>query len=86
MKKVTDEELKNLQNLRDVLLEIIATVGELHLSKFLLDKQMMELVLEIENQQNRFVEFQEQERVLLEQLQKKYGVGNIDMETGEITE
>lgn len=86
MKKVTDEELKQIQNLRETLLEIITVSGELSLTKFITEKQLNEINTSIKQQQEKFVDFQEKERVLFEQLQQKYGTGNINFETGEIVE
>lgn len=86
MKKVTDNELMDIKKLRETLFEIVSSIGELSLNKFLLEKQFTEIEQSIKEQQNKFVEFQEKERVLFEQLQTKYGTGNIDIETGEVTE
>lgn len=86
MKKVTAEELQQIQNLRETLLEIITITGELNLTKFVAEQQLTELNVNIKAQQERFVDFQEKERVLFEQLQQKYGAGNINFETGEIVE
>ncbi len=86
MKKVTTEELQQIQNLRETLLEIITITGELNLTKFMTETQLNELTASIQKQQERFVDFQEKERVLFEQLQQKYGTGNINFETGEIVE
>ena len=86
MKQVTTEELQQIQNLRETLLEIITVTGELTLTKFVAEKELNELNVNIKTQQERFVDFQEKERVLFEQLQQKYGTGNINFETGEIVE
>lgn len=86
MKKVTDEEFAEIQTLRDFLFTILASIGELHLGKVLLEKQIDDVKSKIEEQEKKFEEFQQKERVLFEQLQQKYGAGSIDMETGEITE
>lgn len=86
MKKVTDEELQQIQNLRETLLGIITITGELSLSKFVAETQLNQLNAEINVQQEKFVDFQQKERVLFEQLQQKYGTGNINFETGEIVE
>lgn len=86
MKQVTAEELKQIQTLRETLLEIITVSGELSLSKFVAETQLNQLNADIKVQQERFVDFQEKERVLFEQLQQKYGTGNINFETGEIVE
>ena len=84
MAKVTDEELKEVQNLRDSLLTIISTVGEMTLSKSLLLKEVEKIEANIKIEEQKFSEFQEQERVIYEKLQQKYGTGNIDINTGEI--
>lgn len=86
MKQVTTEELQQIQNLRETLLEIITVTGELTLTKFVAEQQLNELNVNIKTQQERFVDFQEKERVLFEKLQQKYGTGNINFETGEIVE
>ena len=84
MKKVTDEELKELQNLRDSLLTIISTVGEMTLSKSLLLKEVEKVDANVKIEEQKFSDFQEKERVIYEKLQQKYGTGNIDLNTGEI--
>lgn len=86
MKKVADEDLQEIQKLRETLVEIISIIGELHLNKILITKQITDINTQVEIQEKRFVEFQEAERVLYETLQQKYGAGNINLETGEITE
>lgn len=86
MKKVTDAELLEIQKLREMLLEVITTVGELTLNKFMLEKQLTIVTTDINAQQDKFVEFQTKERVLFEKLQQTYGTGNINMETGEVSE
>lgn len=86
MKQVTKEELQQIQNLRETLLEIITMTGELSLTRFVTERQLTELDTNIKTQQEKFVDFQQKERVLFEQLQQKYGTGNINFETGEIVE
>jgi hypothetical protein len=86
MKKVTDAELLEIQKLREMLLEVITTIGELTLNKFMLENQLNTVSSDIKTQQDKFVEFQTKERVLFEKLQQTYGTGNINMETGEVSE
>ena len=86
MKKVTDSELLEIQKLREMLLEVITTIGELTLNKFMLENQLNTVSSDIKTQQDKFVEFQTKERVLFEKLQQTYGTGNINMETGEVSE
>lgn len=86
MKTVTQEELTELQNLRTSFVEIVTRIGELNLAKFLLNKEATQMAIDIELEQEKFIQLQETERVLYEALNKKYGTGNIDVDTGEIKE
>jgi len=86
MKKVTDAELLEIQTLRETLLEVITATGELTLNKFMLQNQLDAVTSEISKQQDKFIDFQTKERVLFERLQQTYGTGNINMETGEVSE
>jgi hypothetical protein len=85
MQRVTTEELKEIQDLRETLITIISTIGELHLTKALLTNEITEVEGNLKNQEQKFYDFQEKERVIYNKLQEKYGTGNIDLETGEIT-
>lgn len=85
MQKVTDEELKEVQELRDTLLTIVSSIGELHLAKVLLEKEIDLVNNNMRSEEENFVNFQEKERVIYSKLQEKYGAGNINLETGEIT-
>jgi uncharacterized protein involved in exopolysaccharide biosynthesis len=84
MRKVTEEELTEIEALGQKLLEIITTIGELHLNQLLIKSQLEEVTAEITQQEKRFAEFRNNERVLFEKLQEKYGTSNINIETGEI--
>jgi hypothetical protein len=86
MKKVTDAELAEIQTMRESLLEIVVSIGELTLNKFLVQTQLDSISADINVQQSAFMNFKEKERVLFEKLQQTYGTGNIDMETGEVSE
>jgi hypothetical protein len=86
MKKVTDAELSEIQKMRESLLEIVVSIGELTLNKFLVQTQLDSISADINVQQSAFMNFKEKERVLFEKLQQTYGTGDIDMETGEVSE
>ncbi len=85
MQKVTEQELKEIQELRESLLVIVSTVGELYLAKTLLEKEIAQVETNIKNEEQKFTEFQQKERVIYDKLQQKYGTGNINLDTGEIT-
>jgi hypothetical protein len=84
MTKVTELELKELQDMSTTLNEIIFKLGELHLTR----KTILEDLQQVENlvveEEKKFLEFREKERVLFEQFTQKYGTSNVNVVTGEI--
>lgn len=86
MKKVTDTELAEIRELRESVMAVVATVGELHLTNSMLKKQVADISKKIQDEEEKFAGLQEQERVLSEKLQEKYGIGTIDLNTGEVKE
>lgn len=86
MKKVTEQDLEQIKALRATLSELISVTGELKLNEFMLENQLDALRKELKEQHTKFLGFREEERVLFDKLQEKYGTGNIDIETGEFTE
>jgi hypothetical protein len=85
MVTVTEQELQELRSMRETLVEIVTSIGELHLNEFIAKNQLEEIQKSVREQEQRFVEFQQKERVLFGGLQEKYGTGNIDIDTGEIS-
>lgn len=86
MNKVSDEEFSEIKKLKENILSIISTIGELHLSKVMLKAELNTVENRILDEENKFTKFQENERVLVEKLQQKYGAGSINLDTGEISE
>lgn len=86
MKKVTDEELQEIHGLRNTIAEIVSSIGELTLEKFMTETKLSEIHDGIKKEESKFLEFQKKERVLFDKLQQKYNTGNINIETGEIVE
>jgi len=86
MKQVTEQELQEIKSLRESLVEIITSVGELHLNELVAKNQLNEIQEQVRQKEELFIEFQQKERVLFDSLQQKYGTGNINLETGEITD
>jgi septal ring factor EnvC (AmiA/AmiB activator) len=86
MKQVTEQELEQLKNMRETLVEIVTKIGETHLAELMLKQQLTAAQTETKALEDRFIQFQQDERVLFSQLQEKYGSGNINMETGVIEE
>lgn len=76
--KLTPEELKEFQVLREEIFETISILGDLNYKKTLLE-------FEIENLNNTIKQNATKERNLLTGFGAKYGDGSINVETGEIT-
>jgi len=80
--KFTDEELNSLKELRTNNANIVNQFGQVELEKFLADKRMEQLSearLQLEVQLEKL---QERERELVKELNDKYGVGTVDIDSG----
>jgi hypothetical protein len=84
MKQITEEELKELQDMSTALNEIIFKLGELHLTKKTLAEDIQQIDNLVSDEEKKFLEFRKKERVLFEQFTQKYGTSNINVVTGEI--
>lgn len=84
MKTVTPEELQQIENLKTILFTVLSTIGELHISKKMLEAEIETVNSKLEEQYAEFLKFQEKERVLFTQLQEKYKTDQINLDTGEI--
>ena len=83
--KFTEDELKSLQDLQNSYQQKQLQFGQLRVQRLLVQQQLdaiddTEAKLEVE-----YGEVQETERKLVEELNKKYGPGNLDPATGVFT-
>jgi DUF1009 family protein len=77
-KVLTQEEIQSLKSFKEEQIDVVALLGNIEYQIQLLDIQKQKLKEEIQNQiqkQNKYAE----------NLQQKYGEGNIDLEKGEFT-
>lgn len=74
---LTKDELQQLEDFRKQAMDYAAILGELSYQEVLLSLDKVKLTDAIR-------ELKEKERVLLDELGKKYGNGSINLETGEI--
>ena len=74
--KFTEEEIKQLKDLQTKVDQIIISLGQISLQRTQLDK------LE-ESTKNEFSTLKQQEVTLGESFSKKYGVGTLDINSGE---
>ena len=76
--KLSQEELQELNTIRSKEGEIIFNLGQIEAQKAILEGQKNKLL-------NDLADNQEKSNDLVKTLQDKYGEGNINPETGEIT-
>ena len=76
MPKLTEDELKRIQFLKEETLEVVATLGELEYRRILND-------LLIEAQKERIKELNKGETEIIKELEAKYGIIRLNLETGE---
>ena len=83
--KFTDEELKSLQDLSQSYQNIQASFGQLKVQK-ILNQQQADALEEAEVKMDAdYKEIQDNERKLVEELNEKYGPGQLDPQTGVFT-
>jgi hypothetical protein len=83
--KFTDEELKSLQELSQNYQNIQASFGQLKVQK-ILNQQQADALEEAEVKMDAdYKDIQDKERELVQQLNEKYGPGQLDPQTGVFT-
>ncbi len=85
IKFLTKEELEQLQKLQNRYSEIHIELGRLVTQELLLQNQIDALKQEQENLKQDFKSNKERETILAQELNTKYGTGNINTDTGEFT-
>jgi len=83
--KFTDEELKSLQDLSQGYQNIQSAFGQLRVQKILLEQQKEALEEAEVKMEADYAENQQKERDLVEELNKKYGPGQLDPQSGVFT-
>lgn len=83
--KFTDEELKSLQELSQNYQNIQSSFGQIKVQK-ILNQQQADALEEAEVKMDAdYKDIQDNERKLVEELNKKYGPGQLDPQTGVFT-
>tara|TARA_B100001173_G_C15752154_1_gene447330 strand:+ start:400 stop:651 length:252 start_codon:yes stop_codon:yes gene_type:complete len=75
-KKLSTEEVATLKNYQDITNEIVGGLGQIRLQTELLEQKEEQLL-------ERFKDLQKDQITTAEELTKKYGDGNLDIEKGE---
>ena len=83
--KFTEEEMKQLVELQQRYQTIQNALGQLGVAKLRLEQQVATFDVEQNNIESQFTEIQNQERGFVDSVNKKYGDGNLDINTGVFT-
>lgn len=84
-KKLTDEELSSVKGLREEILGVISTVGQLKLTYDLIEEDLNTTKGRLLEQSQKYKELLGKEKQLIDELLTKYGMGSLDIETGVFT-
>jgi len=81
--KFTEEELNQINELRESNGSKISEFGQIELELLLANQRIETLENAKENLRAQYVELQDKERTLVQQLNEKYGAGQVDLSSGE---
>jgi len=83
--KFTEEEMKSLRDLQDSYTQKQAELGQVSVQRILLNQQLDVLEEKQTFLENEYKKIQQQEQDLVKKLNEKYGVGQLDPESGVFT-
>lgn len=86
IKKVTPEELENVQEVRSKYQEITVKLGQIQVQRMTISGQLEILNKNEEDLREEWVKTQQEESKAITDLQEKYGKVNINLDSGEINE
>ena len=81
--KFTEEELKQITELRDASQAKIVEFGKLKLERLLTNQRLIRIDGLDAAAEEEYAALQEQELSLVGELKEKYGVGTVDIQSGE---
>jgi len=85
VKKITDEELSSVKGLREEIIGVISTVGQLKLTHDLMEEDLTSVKYKLADEITKYKNLLSKEKELVDELLKKYGMGSLDVETGVFT-
>ena len=86
IKKVTPEELEDVQKVRSKYQEITVKLGQIQVQRMTISGQLEILNKNEEDLREEWVKTQQEESKAITDLQEKYGKVNINLDSGEINE
>jgi hypothetical protein len=84
MKKITEQEMVDLNQLRDQYSKIIFEIGQLQYEKHELENQLKTIDSELTGLYGDITSNYQRQDDYLTKIREKYGEGNLDTQTGEI--
>jgi hypothetical protein len=82
-KQFSDDEMKKLKEIQEAYLEIQHNLGQIAVGKLRLEQQIFKLNELQKNLEVEFIKTQEVELNFVEEVNKKYGEGVLNPDTGE---
>ena len=83
--KFSDEELKELKDIQNSYFNIQGELGRISITKLRAKQQFESLSEKEDSLQAEFIEAQNKEKAFIDKINKKYGDGVLDPETGTFT-
>ena len=86
IKKITPEELENVQKVRSKYQEITVKLGQIQVQRMQITSQIEVLNKAEDDLRKEWQENQEKEQKAIKDLEEKYGKVNINLDSGEIND
>ena len=83
--KFTEEEMKQLNELQQTYVGVQNSFGQAGVQRIRVEQQLTDLDSAEEQLRGKFVETQVAEKAFVDEIKKKYGDGNLNLETGVFT-
>ena len=83
--KFSEEEMKEVGVLQQTYVNVQNSLGQVSVQKLRVEQQLSDLDNAEDQLKTQFVETQQKEREFVDSINKKYGDGNLDVNTGEFT-
>ena len=82
-KVITKEEMEKIEQLKSSSTDLIFEFGQTEMEIMISEKRLIDLKSHKEQLESRYLELQENERVMVSSLNETYGPGTLNVESGE---
>lgn len=83
--KITEEEFASVKALREQIIDVISTTGQLKLMHDLMEEDLLAIKDRLNQQSKNYRQLLDKEKEVVDSLLNKYGMGSLDVETGVFT-